>query len=211
MLRPLLIIAFISVFNIAGAQNINDDFKIDITASDTFEGTNLLINIRKRADSIKIIYKLRDSINYKGMFKDKRYNELSKYMAYPLNIKTGRDSMRMIDHELDSINEKYTHYSIDSLLISTHFMPLYTKLLDEVVLTNTDSLENKKKNVDRHVMDGVDFYFDIKIGDAERTLQAQSPNQDSHPILYQLLEQTLDVYRKTKVNMFLSRGRTDHY
>jgi len=132
-------------------------------------------------------------------------------MAYPLNIKTAKDSMRVIGHELDSINKKYTYYSTDSLLISTLFNPLYTKLLSEVVLTNTDSLENKKKNAERVVLDGVQFFFDIKIGDAEHTAQAQSPNQDSHPILYQLLEQTLDIYRKMKVNMFLSRGRTDYY
>ena len=171
----------------------------------------MLINIYRHIDSVKVVYKLRDSVNYKSMFKDKRYNELKKYAEYPLNIKTSLDSMKEIYRKLDSIDYKYTFYSEDSLLITSTLKPLYTKLLDDVVGTSSDSLENKEANKARIVFDGTIFEFKIKNRNTERIVNAQQPNPKSHPILYQLLKQTLELYRRTKINAFLSFSRTDNY
>jgi hypothetical protein len=211
MLKSILLIIFSCLSVSLSAQTVNNDLKIDIRASGSFEGTNLLISIHRHTDSIKIIYKLRDSVNYKGLFKNKRYNDLKKFSTWPLNVRTRIDSIQKINLELYNLSQQYTYYSKDSLLISIHSDTIYTKLLDEVSTTGSDSLENKKINKDRAVLDGTYFIFNIKIGNTERNVHAHSPDQISHPILYQLLHQTLEIYRRTKVNSFLSRGRTDYY
>jgi hypothetical protein len=42
-------------------------------------------------------------------------------------------------------------------------------------------------------------------------VQAHSPDPKSHPLLYELLNQTFNIYRETKNNSFLTANRTDGY
>lgn len=186
-----------------------NDLKIDIRASTaSMNGNgNYEINIDKRADFIKIVYKLTNRVNYKGLLENKRYQEIKKYRTYPLNTTTRKDSLAKINAEFSSLFESYTSYDKDSLIVNAHLEPQYTQLLYDINKTNTDSLENKNW----HVLDGTAFSFKITNGRSTRMIFADSPTAKSNPMLYQLLTQTLELYRSIKMNTFLNTDKTEGY
>ncbi|MDB5135912.1 MAG: hypothetical protein JWP37_2515, partial [Mucilaginibacter sp.] len=212
MIKSIWLIVFLFIGLSLRAQNHDNDFRINIGASNAFKGTIFLMNIYKRADSIKVIYKLKDSVNYKGLFSNKRYNDLRKYTIAPLNVTANFDTVHNAFMESSAITEKYTYYSKDSIMLNIRTYPSYTNLLEKIVKTSRDELENTKANKDRVVMDGTHYGFDIIFKSGEKVVQAHSPDPKSHPLLYRLLQTTFNVYRDRKHNEFLDKpGMQENY
>jgi hypothetical protein len=184
-----------------------NNLEIIITSSNVLKEGNFFIDITKYDDFTKIVYKFQDSVDYKRLFVNKQYKNLSKCLDTLKNNKS-RSELYL---EMYNIAQKYTYFSKDSLQITTRSQPLYFELLGKVNKTSSDSLENKIVNENRIVLDGTYFGFTIKNGKNERTVQAHSPDPKSHPLLYELLNQTFNIYRETKNNSFLTANRTDGY
>jgi hypothetical protein len=210
-MKSLLLILFFAFSLSSHAQTANGDLSIAITATSSFYGTNMRIIISKYAGSIKVVYKLKDSVNYRGLLKNERYKSLEKITRADYNVNTNLDTIRKANKEEQDITEKYTYYNKDSVIVGVNKDTSYTSLLNKISNTTTDSLENKEANKNRIVFDGTFFEFNIKSGKDDRTLEVHSPSPQSHPILYKLLTQTIDLYRRIKVNEFLSKNRTDGY
>jgi hypothetical protein len=191
-------------------QPDNTYFKINITANGSGIPNLMQISICKNAGTIKTVYKLKDSINNKELRENRRYAVLHEELPKVLN-KANRDSILKILRQLDSITNKYTIYDTDSLTLNANNNTSYSKLLNMVSVTGDVSLENNVYNKGRIVLDGTMFEFKIQTGHATRTVYAHSPDPKSNPILYKLLSQTLEIYRKTKANNFLSLSRTGGY
>ena len=185
--------------------------QIDITATNAFKGTYLFISICSYEDVTKIVYKVKDSLDNKGLKSDTQYMTLEKYRKEVIDTERNVDPALKLMQKFAEISKKHTHYSMDSVLVSTKSTPLYTKLLNKVANISTDSLENSKANIDRVVLDGTHFDFHIKRLNQQRVVRAHSPTQKSHPILYDLLHQTMELYRNKKNNTFLTKARTDGY
>jgi hypothetical protein len=209
-LATLLIWNNVFLNRYSNAQPDNNYLKINITANGSGIPNLMQTNICKNAGIIKIVYKLKDSINNKELQENSRYAVLQEKLPKVLN-KANRDSILKIARELDSITDKYTSYDTDSLTLNANNNIRYSKLLHTVGVTGNTSLEYNVYNKNRIVLDGIMFEFKIQAGHVTRTVYARSPDPKSNPILYKLLSQTLEIYRKTKANNFLSRSRTGGY
>ena len=121
--------------------------QIDITATNAFKGTYLFISICSYEDVTKIVYKVKDSLDNKGLKSDTQYMTLEKYRKEVIDTERNVDPALKLMQKFAEISKKHTHYSMDSVLVSTKSTPLYTKLLNKVANISTDSLENSKANI----------------------------------------------------------------
>jgi hypothetical protein len=85
----------------------------------------------------------------------------------------------------------------DSLLLDKEKVESYDSLLNWFIRASITELENQEANKDRHLLDGVYFIFTIVSKSGSRKAYANSPDVSSHPLIYELLTKTFDIYRDT--------------
>lgn len=185
--------------------------QIDITATNAFKGTYLFMSIYNFGDSTKIVYKTKDSLDNKGLKSDTQYMALQGFSGKFLEAQKNEDSVLKIMRKFVEISQRHTYYSKDSIFFNNHDNASYTKLLNKVINTNTSTLESLPSKNTNIILDGTHFVFVIKAPNQNRRVFADSPTQKSYPILYDLLHQTTELYRKRKNNTFLTTAKTDGY
>lgn len=156
-------------------------------------------------DDLQIKYMLNDSIS-----KNINNDELYKSTVHTfLNGNLKFEDKLALANKIDSINQKYTYYTADSLIIKKNKNPQYQQIFD-TFFSSSESTEENKKNV-RIVLDGLTMTFTLSEGHSTRKIYATSPSQDSHPIMYQFISQTMNLYRMQKPEGILTKGRTRGY
>jgi hypothetical protein len=110
--------------------------------------------------------------------------------------------------EMDKIREKYTQYKTDTLLIISENNQNYINLYSEVTSSPKKVLENSIEGKLRIVLDGYSITFDITTETRTDRILLQSPNKESHPILYNFIKETFNIYREEKKNDFLDNEYT---
>ena len=123
------------------------------------------------------------------------------------NFNPNNDTVKTYLEKLDLIYLAYTLYDTDSIIVLNNENKNYVKLIQEVLKSPTEVLENKN----HIVLDGTRMNFILTNNDIIRTVYAHSPTSTSNPILYKLITETTSLYRKNKMNNFLSEKRTNGY
>jgi hypothetical protein len=206
--KLLLFLFFATNCSISG-QSIKER-SIEIFASASIDGTKYQIKITTGIDSIKIRYKIRDSTST-SLDSDKEFNAHRNYLLSLKNIDFHNDTVVNKLNILESIAEKYTFYSKDSIEVSNSDNESYLNLINEVFDSPTDSLNNKIQNKNRIVFDGIQMTFILREKGNQREVHAHSPTAKSHPLLYELIDSSINIYREAKKNDFLNKSRLFGY
>jgi len=110
--------------------------------------------------------------------------------------------------------EKYGYTPLkldkDSLLINRLKFASFDSLLSRINDASVTQLENREH--ERQVLDGVFFNFTIVSAMSQsKSAFAHSPDQSSHPLLYELLTKTFAIYRNTKPTAAWNQPKTYGY
>ncbi|MCU4189184.1 hypothetical protein M9Q43_08415 [Flavobacterium sp. HXWNR29] len=168
----------------------------------SFEGYS---HMRKKGFKIRVIEKediliietrKLDTIS-KKMLEDKQYKKNSQKIKNLQNQEKfdKREVQSLVIEDLE-IRNKYSTQEIDSLIIDKSQFINYYNLFTQIFKTPINILENKSNS--RIVLDGHSIPTIIKNKSRVVFLQLQSPNENSHPILFNFLKETLNLYRKEK-------------
>lgn len=168
-----------------------------------FLGKKHEIDIYKTPSFIKIVYVVEDSIKLSEMRKNADYIRLSNnYMEQmkAINISPNtNDSLRIL-------RESYTVYDRDSITFNPIADTAYNNLLNRVANSTEEELLEPEKNKNIVVLDGVRVAYQIINGSANKTVVANTPNSKRYPLLYNFLKSTLDIGRKQKLKIVLTKG-----
>ena len=190
------------------SQTVKDTFTIDIRARSSAYSSRFNINIQRSSDQIKIVYAVRDSLSDERLKDNKDYATLSKQFL-TANEERDKDLMHSILYQLDSI--EITSYTKDSIVFKPSANRHYTNLINEINTASTEQLENKEANKKRIVVDGTLFRIKIQSASGSRIIYANSPRENSHPLLTKFINKTMDIYRDEKQNTFLDKRKTSGY
>jgi len=163
-------------------------------------------------NEIKIKFKLKDSVSMNKLRSDSTFNVLSKSLLMVKQYDPKNDTLINLYKRVDSVIRTNTVYSVDSVKINYNQFPEYKKLLVKLFSSSQTDLENKENNKNRFVLDGttMDFKF-FQDESIKFTAYSHSPNKLSHPLIYDYINSTMDIYRKIKKNSFLTKEKTSGY
>lgn len=156
------------------------------------------IKIMEFENQMMIEARLLDSIS-DTMSNDKQYKKIIK----------NHDSKEPKDFRIKEPDEitfseiisKYATLEKDTLIINNSQCIDFQNSFHQIFKTPLDVLENKKRV--RIVLDGHIVTFTIKNKSAKAYLQLRSPNENSHPVLFNFLKEAIALFRKEKSNDFL--------
>ena len=193
------------------SQIADNKFSI-IIGTTSVSGDRFLINIYKNKNDLKIVYSIRDSVDDSSLELNQYYQAYKDTLLRLFNnLNENRKDFKLYADKMDSLREQYSYYSKDSIILKPEKNIAYSNLLQEIFVTSTEKLENKEGNKNRFSLDGTIFKFHLLSSAENRIIYAHSLREKSHPLLYQLLSETLNVYRQTKNNQFLDKRRTSGY
>jgi len=171
------------------------------------------INIHKTKKQIKVIYSFLDSIASSKLRKDKNYINTKKYYKSISNKQQGlaNDSVQRYYSMLGDVLNKYKVYTKDSITLKLTTDTSYDNLINSIISTSKEQLENLEVSKKRTFLDGISFTFKITANGTTRTVYADTPDKMSHPQLYRLIKESMAVYRNRNNNDFLNLKRTSGY
>ena len=163
------------------ASIINGEFSLDIHKSNIY---------------IKIVSSVLDSFRFSEMRVDTEAIHIAK-QHQQLNI-SEPGIFHPFPKRYTEILEKYKVFTRDSVLLETKNYPAYCELLDRVITTSAEVLENKERNKNRIVLDGAWITYEINVMSAKKTVRAHSPDVKSNPLLCELLNSSEKLYHDNK-------------
>ena len=183
------------------------DARILLRATTSVAGGEYFIDILPQYVSTKIIFKLKNRMRQFELEADTNTIRYRHILDSVKNFNPNNDTVKTYLEKLDLIYLAYTLYDTDSIIVLNNENKNYVKLIQEVLKSPTEVLENKN----HIVLDGTRMNFILTNNDIIRTVYAHSPTSTSNPILYKLITETTSLYRKNKMNNFLSEKRTNGY
>jgi hypothetical protein len=163
-------------------------------------GQELQMTITRTPQLVKVRYAHLDSICHKQLKKDP--DNLT-----PELLQQGLPDRKRMERYSKAV-EKYKVFTQDSIQLIVKRAQPFVQLLDSVYEANAETLEQKK----RLILDGTSVYLFIQsAGEERREIYAHSPQADSHPLLYRLLHESLQLYRKEHPDSFLTSRATSGY
>ncbi|PJJ80360.1 hypothetical protein [Mucilaginibacter auburnensis] len=140
------------------------------------------IEIQENNGQLNIAYTVVSNINFADMLADSAYqNSYRKYKQGKANIWPSK-----------SFYKKYGNFATD--VLSTKDKGL-TDLLAQLHASNVQEIERNNENAQRHLLDGANFYLIETTPTGTRQIQAESPDEKSHPLLYKILAKCREIYR----------------
>ena len=176
-----------------------------MSASEVF-----LINIYRSGQDIKIIYKLNDSVS-SLINSDTIIENYRKIIRDTANHPNKNGVVKNAVAKIEELSEPYTFYSVDSIAFSINEKIEFSSLLDSIFNCPKEGLEKRTINKNRIALDGMKFRFIINNSHEQKVIYIHNPDATSSPMLWQLVHESLDVYRNTKRNNFLTVKRTYGY
>lgn len=193
------------------SQNLEGK-NITLNALTSVTGKEFVLETSCFKNEIKIKLKIADSVSFDKLKTDSTYIILSKSLLSAMEFNTKNDTLMNLYKRFDSLIKANTVYSMDSISINyNQFIP-YDKLLTKLFNSTPTELENKENNKNRMVLDGTSMEFKFSQNDSIKyTVFAHSPTKLSHPLLYDYLNSTLEIYRKLKNNNIFDKQKTSGY
>ncbi|AIZ63258.1 hypothetical protein PK28_05340 [Hymenobacter sp. DG25B] len=163
------------------------------------------VNLTRSASRIKILYARYDS-TANALNQDAELKELIENFLHDSTLtqqERTQKSARII-----SLYEHYALYSLDSLVLTPKQNRAFFQLADSVYQSSTDYLVNKEKN--RIVLDGHSVFVCISGNEQpERSFYVSNPTRGT--LIYQLLHESMELYRPKQPNLFPTRRATRGY
>ncbi len=179
---------------------------IHFRAVTSVSGEEYFIDILPFKDSAKLIFRIKKSVKQSKLYKDTNFIRIIETLKSVKKFGPNNDTVKTYIAKLDSLNSIYTIYERDSLFISNTKNEPYFELVQEVLNTSAEILENKNNN--RIVIDGEKLIFKITKNGISQTVYAYSPTITSNPLLYKLVKETKGLYRLNKKNGILLKSKT---
>ena len=207
MTRTLFLLISLTSFTLTILGQNNKNSSIFLRATTSVAGGEYFIDILPSNYNTKLIFKIKKRIRQSELEADTntvRYRQILKSVK---NFIPTNDTVKTYLAKLDSIYIAYTLYDTDSLIVTNSKNENYLKLIQEVLNSPTEILENKN----HFVLDGTRMNFTLTNNGISRTVYAHSPTLTSNPSLYKLITETTALYRMNKRNNFLNKRRTYGY
>ena len=183
-------------------------YYMHIDALTSVAGKDFQIAITRTPRFVRLRYARRDSVRTRQFKTD--FPEFF-HTGAPLPDPTAeRERLRFFSRVLD----RYTVFTQDSIQLSVGKHPAFVQLLDSVYTASDETLEQKQRNQRRYVLDGtlVTLLRATRKGaEAPQELGVRHPQPATHPLLYRLLHETLQVYRRNHQESFLTLEATSGY
>jgi hypothetical protein len=163
-------------------------------------GQELQLTITRTPKFVKVRYAHLDSVREKQLRQDP--DNLT-----PELLRQGLPDRERMERYTRAV-ERYKVFTQDSIQLAVKRAQPVVQLLDSVYEASDETLEQKK----RLILDGTSVYLFIQSpGTKRREIYAHSPQAHSHPLLYRLLHESLQVYRKEHPDSFLTLRATSGY
>ncbi|WP_276499352.1 hypothetical protein [Pontibacter litorisediminis] len=175
------------------------NYKIEITANASASNSEFKIHLLKDTDTAKVIYFKRKQEDSKPTKQDSlEIQELTETFLNDLEAQK----------RLTQLFEKYKSYDKDSLIISSNH-PLL-RISDS--LSREKNLHVKKSDKSRIILDGTLLKIRVQHENGpEYEFYALSPQKDSHPLVYQFINDALELYRGSVEDPILTKNHTNGY
>jgi hypothetical protein len=177
------------------AAQMPSNATIYIKAEQSASGQAFEIGIVDMGSQFKLVYRVKDSLSAL-LYKDPLVETYLNKFKSLTHLSQQSDSLMDLVQKIDSLRQRYTYYSTDSMSIHKKDKPSYAKLVDRILHTPIDSLEQKANNRNRIVLDGTGFVFGLQQNGRTQKAYAHSPTEASHPLLHTLLQNTFALYRQ---------------
>ena len=201
------IVLFISIDSVF-SQDLSGK-RVTVHARGSGYGFEYFVETSCFENQIKIKIKSKDSVSNHTLELDSNYLATRKTIYSLDSYDLKNDRHVNLFKKADSINNAYTVYDIDSVIILNTKNPAYEKLLRELFSSSMAELENQEGNKNRIVLDGTLMYFDFLQNNSSLfTARAHSPSEVSHPLLHRYIKATLAIYRKETKNTFFTIQRS---
>jgi hypothetical protein len=186
--------------------------QVALRAFTSVNGTEFFVKTICYKDSIKINFKVKDSVSYKDLQHDPVYKTLMKSSQDIKQFDLTNDTIKQLLRRIDSVTLAYTSYHTDSVLIASSSFSRYSKLLFDLFKSSQGNLEDPARIKTRIILDGTNMTFEFSQNDhLQFSAYAHSPDKESHPLLYDYVKSTLDIYRNTIKDAFLTKEKTSGY
>jgi hypothetical protein len=186
--------------------------QITLRSSTSVSGKVFLMKTICYRDSVKIKVCIKDSVSQKKLNDDSIYKTLMISLREMMESNIKNDSLRIFLKRLDSVRNVYTIYKTDSVLIAYSQFPEYSKLLSNLFKSSIPKLENRERNKNRIILDGTVMVFEFSQNQLiQFSADAHSPRKESHPLLYDYVNSTLNMYRSIRKDTFLTIDTTSGY
>lgn len=207
MIQKIFVVVTLLFYQLTIFAQPSNNSRILLRATTSVAGGEYFIDILSNDDSTKVIFKLKKGMKQSEFEADTNTIRIRQILKSVKNVVPYNDTIKIFSLKLDSIFIAYTNYDYDSLTISNSKYEYYDKLIQEVLNSPTEILENRN----HVVLDGITMSFQLTKKDITRTIYARSPKLASNPVLYNLITETTDLYRRSKKNDFLNKNRTSGY
>ena len=180
---------------------------INIRATTSVAGKEFFVDIFRDKDKIKVLYKIKESVSNKHDA-DTTLMNYRKFLLSNKNLTPQNNTVSFYLEKMDSINQMYTTYQVDSLEFNRTENKEFDKLLNSILSSSSEILENQSANKSYLILDGTIMRFKLTDHKNSRIVYAYSPNSTTYPLLTNLVKQSMDLYRHIKNNDFLSVEKT---
>ncbi|MDX8337926.1 hypothetical protein SLH46_01950 [Draconibacterium sp. IB214405] len=187
-----------------------EDLKYSITI-DAFGGVSsmkLNMQIERDSEQVKIYYKKQVDV-------DPKYMEEQEKIRRIFNKRRQATSERKKDRllsKLKKIRGKYEIYMDDSIIIDPSENAEYFSLIDSVYKTDKTELLRDRRSGQYITIDGTSFHIQVlEENSTVKDLYVRSPREKSHPLINQLICDTLDLYRAQYANSILNKDLCNGY
>lgn len=191
----------------------SEKHRIHLTVSQGFGSEIFNILISQTSEDTKIVYSKLDSVNKEMASRDKEViNVMNLYAKSNYLDKPNSVEGEKFEQELKKLLLKYSFYTRDSLLLKSNDNKEYSILLDQFHLASKESLEEIAKLNRAGALIGP--IVEVKLnseGETSKVLTYISPGSDKHPLIYKLVSETLNLYRKRHPNSFLEKDHIRVY
>jgi hypothetical protein len=180
-------------------------YTILISAHNGNAGKEFQLVITRMASRVQLRYGSLDSIRMTQFRADPDFYHPELAISDP-----AVEHARM--QRFNSAIQKYKVFTEDSIQLEVRSHRSLVQLLDSVYKASPEALAQKEANRKRIVLDGTLVYVVVKPSrGVGKEVWAQSPAPDSHPLLYRLIHESLQVYRAEHVGATLPLSATSGY
>lgn len=172
--------------------------QITIEANSSVTNKKIKIDIKEDSKQYFITLKIQDSISSNQDY----INALEKYKTEYFNLQdksTKSDTVKLILNRIDSLKEKNTYYSIFKNKILKNNHKDFDELIKLFKIKASEYFVKNEENKNRLEIHGTSVKIIVTNETLIKTIWLQSPNEKSHPEVYDLLSTTLNIFRDKKI------------
>lgn len=194
---------------LSNGQRLPRRYAIQIRAQNGVNGSDFRIYITRTPRVISLRYGRLDSIQTAQLHADPRY---AAYVAAVLPGSHSAAAHLAALTRFSALVEQYKVYRWNSLRLGPTPARPFRHLLDSLYATSAAQLERRAENRNRYVLDGTSVSVRVTT-DAQliKALSVYAPRPASHPLLYRLLHESLQLYRQAHPTSFLDLRYTRGY